>query len=247
MTSSKLLLPLRIPELGPSLGKLVSGTPRPAHWVPLDEIRYRLVGRIIEGAGEARRLAASDERAATVAALGRAVWQEAWDEAVAAVAQSVLDRITQHLEAEARAVGMGRRRRNRAALNAAERRRIAARMGAAGTNLIMVLDNLERCGRGAVEATGLERDVVTDWQEGLKAAARQLEAAWLALEAAIDAEEQSWRRRADEIARWRRPYWPVLLVGAVTIVIAVWLGLVFGGYGTAPGWFRAVWESVFGR
>ena len=47
MSNANLLLPLRVPELGPSLGKLVSGTERPTHWIPLDTVRYRLATRII--------------------------------------------------------------------------------------------------------------------------------------------------------------------------------------------------------
>ena len=85
MTNPKLLLPIRIPELGPSLGKLLSGTGRRAGAVQLDAIRYKLGTRIIESAGEGRRLAANEERSAALEAVGRVNWQHAWDEAINAL------------------------------------------------------------------------------------------------------------------------------------------------------------------
>ena len=72
MTTPSLLLPLRIPELGPALGKLVTGTRR-VTTPSLEDERRHLVTKLIEAAGEARRLAARDERAAAVALPG-AVW-----------------------------------------------------------------------------------------------------------------------------------------------------------------------------
>ncbi|NIM49445.1 MAG: hypothetical protein GTN78_02160 [Gemmatimonadales bacterium] len=247
MTSPKLLLPLRIPELGPSLGKVITGTGRAPGGLHLDTLRYRLATRLIEDAGEARRLAGREERHAAVAALGRTAWLEAWEEAVSGVAHLLIARIGTRLEAEARAVRMPRSRRRRLELNAAERRALTARLGSTGASLIPALDALEQRAGPALDASALERAKVEAWQDALKTAARRLEAAWLELEDAIDSEAERWRQVAEDVARWRKPWWPVVVVGAVALAVAVWLGLVFGGYLEAPGWFARWWQGVFGR
>lgn len=247
MTGSKLLLPLRVPELGPSLGKLIVGTGRTPGGVALDEIRYRLVTRVIEAAGEARRLSANEERGPAVAALGRDAWLAAWEEAVSTLATALVTRFDAHLEAEAKAVRMPRWLRRRVALDDGERRSIAARLGSSGAILIPALDAVERCGEAALAATALERDAVTAWQESLKTAARRLEAAWLALEDAVEAETVRWAEVADRVARWRKPLWPVWVLGALGALLAVWLGLTFGGYLPAPEWLVRLWDRGFGR
>lgn len=247
MTSSKLLLPLRIPELGPSLGKLVIGTGRTPGAVRLDDIRYRLVTRVIEAAGEARRLSANEERGPAVAVLGRDAWLAAWDEAVGALATTLVDRFDAQLQAEARAVRMPRRLRRRVALDHGERRSVAARLGSSGAILIPALDAVERCGETALAATALERDAVTAWQESLKTAARKLEAAWLALEDAVEAETARWAEVTDRVAQWRKPLWPLWVLGALAVVLAGWVGLMFGGYLPAPEWLIRLWERGVGR
>ena len=54
-------------------------------------------------------------------------------------------------------------------------------------------------------------------------------------------------RVADEVARWRKPLWPVVAVCGVVIVGAAWLGLVMGGFIAAPGWLESAWQWVFRR
>lgn len=247
MTGSKLLLPLRIPELGPSFGKLVIGTGRTPGGVRLDGIRYRLVTRVIEAAGEARRLSANEERAPAVAALGRETWLAAWDEAVSALATMLAARVDAHLQAEARAVRMPRRLRKRVALEAGERRSMTARLGSSGAILIPALDAVGRCGEAALAATTLERDAVTAWQEALKTAARRLEAAWLALEDAAEAEAARWAEVADRIAQWRKPLWPVWALGALGLILAAWVGLMYGGYLPTPEWLIQLWDRGVAR
>ena len=247
MTSPKLLLPLRIPELGPSLGKIVTGTGRDPGGLGLDAIRYRLTTRLFEAAGEARRLASRDERQAAVATVGRTMWLEAWEEAVAGVAELLLARIAGRLDAEARAVRMPKRRRQRLQLDPAQQGALAARLGSAGAGLVAALDLLEERAAPALGATALERETVDAWQEALATAARRLEAAWLELEEAIESEWRHWERVADAVARWRKPLWPVLIVGCIVIVGAAWLGLVMGGYIAAPVWLQDAWRWVFRR
>jgi hypothetical protein len=246
MTIPKLLLPLRVPELGPSLGKLVSGAGRAPSALRLDECRHRLVTRIIEHAGEARRLSANEERAPAVAALGRDVWLAAWDELVGAVAKALAVSVNTRLEAEARAVRMPRRLRRRVLLDETERRALAARLGSSGAVLIPALDAVNRLGAAALSATPMERDAMTAWQEALKTAARRLEAAWLALEDAVEAEQARWGEVADRVATWRKPMWPVLVVGLLALLLAGWLGLAFGGYLPAPQWLVRLWEQGIG-
>jgi hypothetical protein len=242
MTSPKLLLPLRIPELGPSFGKLVTGTGRTPGGMTLDPIRHRLVTRMIEHAGEARRLAANDERQPAVAALGRELWLAAWEEAAGAVADGLLQRINERLTGEARAVRMPRRLRRRVLLEPGERRALAARLGSSGAILIRALDDVQQQGEAALAATAMEREAVTTWQEALRTAARRLEAAWLVLEDAVEAEAARWTAVADRVAAWRKPLWPVVLVGGIALLAALWLGLTFGGYLPAPDWLVRLWQ-----
>lgn len=244
MSSPKLLLPLRIPELGPFFGKLVTGTGRTPGGLVLDAPRYRLVSRVIEQAGEARRLAANEERAAAVAAVGREAWLAAWEEAVQSVAEALAGEINRRLDAEARAVRLPRRLARRVALDQAERRALAARLGSSGAILIPALDELARRGEAALGATALERELVSAWQDALRTAARRLEAAWLNLEEVVEREAVRWQEVADRVARWRKPWWPVVAVGALATAAAAWFGLTYGGYLPAPDWLVRLWDQT---
>jgi hypothetical protein len=175
------------------------------------------------------------------------VWLAAWDESVSGVAQTLVAGINARLEAEARTVRMPRRLRRRVGLDEAERRALAARLGSSGAILIPALDAVERWGEKALVATPAERDAVTAWQEALKTAARRLEAAWLALEEAVQAELARWSEVADRVAGWRKPLWPVMVLGALATLAGVWFGLMFGGYLPAPAWLLTLWEQGIGR
>lgn len=246
MTGSKLLLPVRVPELGSYLGKVITGTGRDPGGLELDGVRYRLATRVIDAAGESRRLAARDERRAATAALNREVWLEAWEEAVTAIADRFADRMATRIEEEAAVVRMPRRRRRRVLPSDDDRRAIAARLGAAGASLVPALDTLETTAEAAVHATALERAEMDAWRDALRTAARRLDEAWLALEEAIDEERARWQSRVEQVAQWRKPLWPVAVVGAVALAAAVWLGLVLGGYVQPPNWFVTAWQWVFG-
>ena len=245
MTNEKLLLPLRVPELGPFMGKVVAGSGGSPGGLTLDSVRLRLATRLFECAGEARRLAAREERQAAVSAIGRVAWFEAWDEAVGAVADLLSDRITTEIEGAAKAARLSRRKRKRLRLDAAERSALRARLGSAGAALVPMLDRLELHATHAIRATALERDAVTDWQDALRATARRLEAAWLDLQSVVELEARRWERIACDVAAWRRPMWPVAVVGALALVLAAWLGLVLGGQLPAPPWLVDVWQRVF--
>jgi len=238
MITPRLLLPLRIPELGPSLGKLVTGTGRRPGGLALDASRLQLVTKIIERAGEARRLAANDERDAAIAALGRDAWMAAWEETVSAIGQTLLARAVERLAAEAVASRVPRRRRPGLVPGETERRAVSARLGASGARLVPALDRLDALSGGALKATPAERPAMDAWLDALKACARRLEEAWLALEEAVDREAAHWERVADAVAAWRPSVWPVLVFTLVAVGVATWLGLVLGGLVRAPAWLQ---------
>lgn len=247
MTNQKLLIPLRVPELGPFMGKVVTGSGVIPGGLGLDSIRNRLATRIFEAGGEARRLGAREERQAAVHAIGRTVWLEAWDDAVTGVASLLAERVRGRLAAEAWAVRLPRRKRRRMLPDEREQRAIAARLGSAGATLIPVLDEIEIRGEAALDATALERDAIEAWHDALRTAARRLEAAWLDLEDAITIESGRWERLAQKIACWRKPLWPVAVLGMPILAAAIWFGLVLGGHVESPEWLSALWQQVGGR
>ncbi|GIW51911.1 MAG: hypothetical protein KatS3mg081_1266 [Gemmatimonadales bacterium] len=242
MNGSKLLLPIRVPELGPHLGKLVTGTGnQQPGGLALDEIRIDLATRIMELAGEARQLAGRDERWPVFEAVGREAWLSAWDRAVEGVSTLMLDKIRAEIEMRAAAAKMPRRLLKRFLPGEAEKRVLKARLASAGAVLVPVLDRMAELAREAAMATPAERGLLEDWQETLKAGARKLEAAWLALEEEVEAEARRLDQAAEFVAQWRRPLWPVVLAGSVGLGLAVWVGLVLGGYLPFPDWLRDLW------
>ena len=242
MTNPRLLLPIRVPELGPALGKLLSGTGRGYPSLTLDRFRLELVGRLFEAAGEARRLAAAGERDGAVAALDAPVWLEAWEKTATGIAAVMVERVNHRLAAEARAVRMPRRLRHQVILDAAEVRGVSSRLGAAGADLVPALDEVHVRGARLRSASAAERDVLDGWQAALVTAARRTEAAWLSLEDSVEAELGRWDHVAATVARWRRPWWPVLAVAVPALTLALWLGLVLGGYLAAPDWLGSLWS-----
>ncbi len=244
MSGSKFLLPVRIPELGPHLGKLVTGTGNQPGGVALDEVRIELVTRVMELAGEARELAAREKRWPAFETLGREAWLSVWDRAVDRTATLLLERFQAAIQMEARAAGMPRRLIKRILPDEGERRALKARLASAGTVLVPVLDRIESLAREAAKATPAERAGFEEWQEALKAAARKLEAAWLVLEEQVEREARRWEEVARVVSAWRRPLWPVMLVTSLGLGAAVWLGLVLGGYLPFPDWLQDLWTRL---
>jgi len=235
---------LSIPELGPSLGKLVSGSRADAGDVPLAPVRLQLVSRLFEQAGEARRMAEEEQTADALALLGRTAWLGAWEAAVAGATDRLLGRIDRQLDAEARAVRMPARQRARLRPTEHDRRQLMARLGSAGAGLLPVLDEVERTAVALRDGRGFEPQALAAWQEALLTAGRRLEAAWLGLEDALEAEIVRAAGAADAVSRWRRPLWPVLVIGGLALVVALWLGAMFGGFLAAPAWLGRLWQSV---
>ena len=244
MTTS-LLIPIRTPELGPSLGKVVVGTGRRPAGLDLTSIRLGLATRLFDLAGEARRLAAGDGRQAAVDAIGRPLWLEAWEEAVKSVTDLLVDRANAHIGAAADAVGMPARRRKKLFVSPRERRTLHARLGSTAAGMVKSLGDVDVWSSKAV--IGKSGDGMRAWQEAIRTAARRLEAAWLALEEAVVVEGARWDEVVRDVSAWKKAMWPVLVTGVAAAAGAVWLGLVFGGYLDSPQWFTTAWSTVTGR
>src|SRR5207237_6851958 len=84
----KLLMPLRVPELAPSLGRIIVPRRLLDPWVPVDDIREELATRVLELGGEGR---AATVRRSILETTGRSAWTAAWDNAVRRAAIRVAD------------------------------------------------------------------------------------------------------------------------------------------------------------
>ena len=243
----KLLMPLRVPELAPSLGRVIVPRRLMDPWVPLDDIREELATRVLELGGEGRAAAAreaesgagSPDRARVLEVTGRRAWAAAWDNAVRRAATRVADALDAEITRVGRQVRLPRRRLRRRLLSNAERRAIAARLGTGGGTFVVALDALEATAERAADASVLEKDAHMEWQDALRTVARRLEAAWLALEAEVEAEHERWQPELSALAAWRPPLWPVILGWLPFAIVLLWLGLILGGYVPAPAWLAA--------
>lgn len=235
----KIPMPLRVPELAPSLGRVIVPHRLEPPWVPLDDIREELATRIMELGGAARAAAAREERDGVLEAVSRRSWLASWE----AAARRVGERVTAALDAEinraAHRVRMPAGARRRRRLAPAERRAISARLAAGGETLVAALDVLDAAAARVRAASVLDKDAHADWQDALRTAARRLEVAWLALESAVAEEERRWEGEIAAIGRWRPPLWPLMVVWVPFAVVVMWLGLVIGGYLPAPAWLAA--------
>lgn len=229
-------MPLRVPELAPALGRVVVPRRREPPWVPLDDIREELATAVLEIAGEGRGAAAREDRAQVLEVTGRQAWAAAWDQAVRRAAARVAEALEVEIVRTARQVRLPRRRLRSRLLALGEKRAIAARFGTGGAAFVAALDELDAAAERVQSATVLDKDAHAAWQEALRAAARRLEAAWLALEAEVDEERRRWTPEMETLARWRPALWPVALLWTPVAAALIWLGLILGGYLPAPAW-----------
>ena len=235
----KIPMPLRVPEIAPSLGQVLVPRRLEEPWVPLDDIREELATRVMELAGEARGAAAREDRDRVLDAVSRRAWLSAWEGAVRRAGERVTAALDGEIERAARQVRMPRGQRRRSLLTGPEKRAIAARLAAGGETLVAALDALDGVTGRVREASVLDKAAHADWQEALRTAARRLEAAWLALETQVADEQRRWADEIDAVARWRPSLWPLLALWAPLAVALVWLGLVLGGYLPAPAWLAS--------
>jgi len=235
----KIPMPLRVPELAPSLGRVLVPRRLEEPWVPLDDIREELATRVMELAGEARAASAREDRDRVLDAVSRRAWLAAWEAAVRRAGERVTAALDGEIERATRRVRMPRGPRRRLLLAASEKRAIAARLAAGGETLVAALDALDAVGARVREASVLDKGAHAEWQEALRTAARRLEAAWLALETQVADEERRWAGEIDVVTRWRPSLWPLVVLWTPLSVALVWLGLVLGGYLPAPAWLAA--------
>ena len=227
--------PLSVPELGPSLGRLIVPRRLAAPWVPVDDVREALATDVMATAGAARRAAGDGADAARLVAPG--AWRVAWEHAVRRAADRVAAAIDGEIERAAWRVRMPRRKRQRWLLTPGERRAVAVRLALGGEPFGAALAVLSRAAERLHGDDG--DDAALEWRDALRLTARRLEAAWLALEAAVAAERERWGPEWAEIAAWRPSLWPVVLLCAPVAAALVWVGLLLGGYLPAPSWLAA--------
>ena len=225
-----------IPELAPSLGRVIVPRRLGEPWIPLDDIREALATLLFSCAGTAR---AAQDRNRAVAALGRAAWAGAWEQAVQRTAERLADALDQEIELAARRVRMPRRRWKRLRLTGSERRAVAARLASGGSRFVEALDQVEATASVVRGGDSDDPTATLAWQDALLTAARRLEAAWLALEEQVAAERTRWEPELAAIHGWRPALWPVYLVWIPVWGALIWLGLVLGGYLAAPPWLAA--------
>jgi hypothetical protein len=148
----------------------------------------------------------------------------------------VAEALDQAIMTAARRVRMPRRGWRRRLLSGGERRAIAARLGSGAERFVAALDALEGAANRARQASVLDKEAHVEWQDALRAAARRLEAAWLALEDATTAESRRWAPEIEAVAAWRPSVWPIFAIWIPLAVAGIWLGLMLGGYVPAPLW-----------
>jgi hypothetical protein len=222
-----------VPELGPSLGRLTDPGAEPgseSSGIRLDDIRLRLVTGVFELAGAARGFAAAGDQQGAMASLSRVAWLGLWEKALASAAERITASVNSGLEVAAEESRFPRRRLGPLRLRPDDTRAIAARLGRGGAPFVAALDRLEQAARTPSPNGDAERA----WRDQLNAAARRLEAAWLALESAAAAEQRHWQMDVDRVRRWRRPRWPLWLFTVLVVGAAGYLGLVLGGYLRVP-------------
>jgi hypothetical protein len=227
--------PWIVPELGPSLGRLVDPPPaRPgALHVVLDDIRIDLVTGVFDLAAAGRSFATAGDPEGAVSSLGRVGWLKLWETAVAIAASRIAREANDGLRQAAEESRFPARRLQKLLLGDQEVRAIGARLGSGGGTFVAALDALERTGRASATrdpgagAAGI-------WREALGGAARRLESAWLSLEAAAQVEQQRWAEEIAQVRAWHRPTWPVWVITAAVVGAAGYIGLVLGGYLPVP-------------
>lgn len=229
-------MPLRVPELAPSLGRIIVPRRQHAPWIPLDDIREELATRVLELGGEAR---ATEARASVLETTSRRAWSVAWDHGVRRAATRVAEALDAEITRTAHSVRLPRRKLRRHLLSNAEKRAIAARLGTGGGTFVAALDELDAAASRVSDATVLDKDAHAAWQEALRTVARRLEAAWLALEAEVEAERRRWMPEVAALAAWRPRLWPIFVIWVPVATLLIWLGLILGGYVPAPSWLAA--------
>jgi hypothetical protein len=241
--------PDAIPELGPSLGRLVDPPAAllGALRVPLDDIRIDLVTGVFDLASAGRSFAAAGDREGAMASLGRVAWLGLWEKAVATAATRIAAEANSGFRTAAEESRYPARRLARRLLTEDDTRAITSRLGSGGAPFVAALDALEQAANAAAAPRSRDDTGAETWRTAATAAGRRLEAAWMALEDASRAEQHRWAAEVAEVRTWHRPTWPVWLVSAAVVGCAVYLGLVLGGYLPVPPSLQGLASLVWTR
>ncbi len=238
---------LSVPELGGALGRVAA--PRPSREDPaLDGIRITLATDLFVAAGEARDLAAAGDIPSAVDALREAVWTGIWEQAVSAAGQDLTDRVVakfHHAAAESR---MPRVYLARWTPTEPERRAITAHLGKGTRRLGLALEELTAVATLVHDDGAVDSAAFAEWAKAVDLCARRVEAAWIELLEAAGKERSRWSVEVDRVRRWHRPRWPMWLLSGLLVAVAVYLGLVFGGFVEPPiflrPWAEYWWERL---
>jgi hypothetical protein len=155
------------------------------------------------------------------APLDGGVWLTAWQQAMASIRDQVM--------ADA----------------AAATKRAALRSKFPGVQLTALQPNPETAevllNRLLAEGEPLERLVGPASDEAMtRARGAMLQAGWDAAIRIAVAEQAHWNGVARDIATWRRPWRPLVVVAVVSLSLTVILAAMLGGVLPAPGWFAPV-------
>src|SRR2546428_4342111 len=174
VSTVKIPMPLRVPELAPSLGRVLVPRRVTEPWVPIDDIREALATRVLELGGEARAAAEREDRERVLETVSRRAWLAAGEQAVRRVADRVTHALDGRIERAARRVRMPRRRWRRRPLSPSQKRAIAPRLTTGGEPFVAALDALDAVVARVRDATVLDKGAHGEWQEALRSAARRL-------------------------------------------------------------------------
>ena len=227
-----------LPELGPWLGRLCNAGAAGKvlhHFVPLDDIRLALATGVLDLAGAARGFS-GDDHAAIVGSLHARSWRQLWEKALGGATRRTADAINAGFTSAAAESRFPKRRLARLQVNEAELAAMTARLGAGAIPFEASLSRLEELAHAAGASGPRSEAAFGRWSDGLAAAARQLESAWMALEEAVDREGARWQGEIEKVRQWTRPRWPLWVITGVLLAAAAWLGLVLGGFLQVPAW-----------
>src|SRR3977135_1732335 len=112
----KIPMPLRVPELAPSLGRVLVPRRLEEPWGPLDDIPEELATRVMELAGEGRAAAPREGGARVLDAVSRRAWLSAWEGAVRRAGERLTGALDGEIERAGRQVRMPRGPRRRRSL-----------------------------------------------------------------------------------------------------------------------------------
>lgn len=223
-----------LPELGPALGRLVHpGSPMGIDGA-LAPVRLGLVTRLLVAAGKAREALAAGNEPDARRLLSPAVWAAEWNRASEEAATRLIQQLDRRITAAAVSARMPEWRAERHRVRPEEHRAIHARLGA---------------GAGAMLRAAAELEHVTgdEWSTQVLATARRLESAWAGLQEAAARELAGWESDIQSVAAWRRARWPLWTVTAVVLSVALWAGLVLGGFLPVPRVLLPVADILWGH